>query len=74
MKKYIFLILLLTGLAFTNQIQFPQQIQLRGDDIQSVFTDRDAIDIQKEILNELKVLNIYMTKIKGETFDEHDIQ
>lgn len=75
MKKYILLVILIaTGLAFTSPPNFPQQLQLRGDEIQSVFVDREAVDLQKEILNELKVLNIYMSKITGENFKETDIE
>jgi len=79
MKKrhYIFLFLLIATVAFGNQgapPSFPIAPQIRGGTLQSVVVDRESVSVQNEILTEMKIFNLYMSKVTGETFTETDIE
>lgn len=74
MKKYILLIILIaTGLAFTNPPAFTVPQVFEGQRIRNLVTDRTIIDKQDEIIAQLKILNIYLSKMTGEEITTSDI-
>ncbi len=62
---------LIAGAAYAAYQPLP--IRRQGADKKAIVVDDEAIDMQQEILYQLKILNEYMSRMTGEEISKEDI-